>query len=268
MKICPRCKKIKPSNEFTKNANTLDRLGTYCKACAQEYNRRWRKRTGKKYHNKYDPERARIARQKPEAIARRQAYYRTPEYREKARARYYKNRKKRLAYAREYYETHKRENREAFVKYYYENKIELMKKKREYRHTPAGIECTKRHNLKKKKSGYASMYKWMRKHDGTIYAKMINYRDRTNRALRDGYTKKSRAYKFVGCDWQTAHEYLLNTWKDKYGTEWNGEPFHIDHVTPVSTAKTEEELINLLKLENTRMVKPIDNLRKNKLDEA
>ena len=60
-------------------------------------------------------------------------------------------------------------------------------------------------------------------------------------------------------------EHLYKTFKSNYGYEWNGvEPVHIDHIIPLATANTEEEVIALCHYTNLQLLKAQDNLSKNK----
>ena len=66
----------------------------------------------------------------------------------------------------------------------------------------------------------------------------------------------------VGCDLDLLYEYLCKTWKDRYGTEWTGQPCHIDHIIPLATAKTEKDIIELCHYKNLQLLTPEDNMKK------
>ena len=88
-----------------------------------------------------------------------------------------------------------------------------------------------------------------------------------NSYRRTGFRKNTKTAKILGCDFKTLNAHLLSTWIDNYGTEWNGEDYHIDHIVPLATAKTEEDVRALCNYTNLQMLKPEDNLTKNaKLD--
>ena len=58
-------------------------------------------------------------------------------------------------------------------------------------------------------------------------------------------------------------KYLLETFKNRYGYEWNGvEPVHIDHIIPLATAKTENDVVKLCYYTNLQLLKAEDNLKK------
>ena len=62
--------------------------------------------------------------------------------------------------------------------------------------------------------------------------------------------------------------FLLSTYKNNYGYEWDKkEPVHIDHIIPLATAKTKEEVIKLNHYTNLQLLKAKDNWQKrDKLD--
>ena len=73
-----------------------------------------------------------------------------------------------------------------------------------------------------------------------------------NALKRRGYTKSSSTYKIIGCTFEDLKLHLeskFESWMswDNRGL-YNGEPNHgwdIDHIIPLSTAKTEDEIIKL-----------------------
>ena len=86
--------------------------------------------------------------------------------------------------------------------------------------------------------------------------------------MEKGYTKKSKTYKILGCDYETIYHHLLNTYIKNYNCEWDGkEKVHIDHIIPISIANSEEEVIKLCHYSNLQLLKEKDNiLKSNKLN--
>ena len=91
---------------------------------------------------------------------------------------------------------------------------------------------------------------------------------------RKGYTKKSRTYKIIGLTFEEFKNYIESKFQpwmnwDNYG-KYNGELNHgwdIDHIEPLSSAKTE---VGLLKLWNFKNLQPLcskinRDVKKNKL---
>lgn len=57
--------------------------------------------------------------------------------------------------------------------------------------------------------------------------------------------------------------YLKETFVDVYNREWDGEEkVHIDHIVPLATAVTEEDVMRLCHYSNLRLILAKDNLKK------
>lgn len=114
-------------------------------------------------------------------------------------------------------------------------------------------------SINSKKARYISE---RRKGDELFYVK-----DKARTFIRFVFGRKrtyreSQMEKWLMCDTESFRKYLLSTWKKNYGTEWNGEPYHIDHIIPLATAKTEEEVIRLCHYTNLQMLTPEDHEKK------
>lgn len=86
--------------------------------------------------------------------------------------------------------------------------------------------------------------------------------------LSRGYTKKSKTFNLIGCDF----EYLLNHIESQFesGMSWENQgKWHLDHKVPLCIAKTEDELIKLNHFTNLGPLWAEDNFSKNRkmLDE-
>lgn len=74
-------------------------------------------------------------------------------------------------------------------------------------------------------------------------------------------TKKNKTFDIVGCAPQFLKEHLENQFID--GMCWdNRSEWHIDHIIPLSSAKTEEELYKLCHYTNLQPLWAEDNLKK------
>ncbi len=62
---------------------------------------------------------------------------------------------------------------------------------------------------------------------------------------RRGFSKSKRSEEIIGCTFNELEEHLKETWKENNGSEYNGEDVHIDHIIPLSSAITEEDVIRL-----------------------
>ena len=154
--------------------------------------------------------------------------------------------------------------RENSKKYYKKNKEKILQYKKEY----SILHPYKyKYNANKSKKDYE--YKKIRREKDYLYkfkeqCRMVIY----NSFKRNGHTKKEHTNEIIGMTLNELFNYLLQTYKNNYGYEWNRiEKVHIDHIIPLSTAKTEEEVIKLCHYTNLQLLKAEDNIQKrDKLD--
>lgn len=184
---------------------------------------------------------------------------------------YNKTNKKRIKYKQEYskkyQEEHKEELKSKRNKYYQKNKDRIKEKYiqdnakepywkkqwyKEYRRSPEYKE-------------YRKNYIANRIKNDKEFALKLRLRKLICRSFRENnFNKNKKTLEIIGCDFDYFHNYLLQTFKENYGYEWNGiEPVHIDHKKPLATAKTEEDIIKLCHYTNLQLLKEKDNLRKN-----
>ncbi len=78
---------------------------------------------------------------------------------------------------------------------------------------------------------------------------------------KQGYSKKSKTLKILGCTIEEFKVHLENKFVDGMTWDNHGE-WHLDHIYPVSLAKDEEELIKLNHYTNFQPLWALDNIRK------
>lgn len=84
---------------------------------------------------------------------------------------------------------------------------------------------------------------------------------------KGGYKKDTRTAEIVGCTYEELWAHLKSTWLDNYGKEWQGKPYHIDHIIPLAIAKNRQDVINLCHYTNLQLLTPEDNMdKKDRLD--
>lgn len=95
-----------------------------------------------------------------------------------------------------------------------------------------------------------------------VFAMKRRMRSRMSYALNEkGYTKKSKTYEILGCEWQDFIAHIESMFRD--GMNWNNrDQWHVDHIVPLASAKNEEEMIELMHYKNTRPLWAFDNLSK------
>lgn len=101
-----------------------------------------------------------------------------------------------------------------------------------------------------------------RRENDPIYNLINRMRCRLRKYLKKiNITKKNRTFEIVGCTPEFLKEYLEKQFKD--GMTWdNRNLWHIDHIIPLSSAQTEEELYKLCHYTNLQPLWVEENLKK------
>lgn len=78
---------------------------------------------------------------------------------------------------------------------------------------------------------------------------------------RRGYSKKSRTFEIVGCTFVEFRAHIEKQFLP--GMTWENRPdWHVDHIVPLASAKTEADVIALNHFTNLRPLWIPDNLAK------
>lgn len=228
-KICIKCHRELDINCFRKSGKYYR---SECKECAKLIYKEWynKNKEKRKQHN-----------------------------RDKAKKSYYKNREHYLKNAKLYRETHKEKIKAYKDKYYQQNKDTIKEKNKDnytkYNHYYKNYyknnkEKVKNYNTKRLKDPVLKLKKQLR---NMLYDSF----------KRQHKIKKKHSEEILGCDLEFFVDYLLETYKNNYGVEWNKtDEVHIDHIVPLSTANTEDDIIKLCHYTNLQLLKAEDNLRK------
>lgn len=101
-----------------------------------------------------------------------------------------------------------------------------------------------------------------RRKNDTLYAFSIGVRSLVSKSFRErGYSKTSKSQEIIGCDWESLKSHIENQFVD--GMSWdNRNQWHIDHIVPLASAKTPEDVVRLNHYSNLRPLWAIDNLKK------
>lgn len=248
-KICSKCGIEKPITEFrNKWYSKYNKYYLYssCKECEKKYDAERGKENKKRYYERHKEE-----------------------VKERSRRQRINNRDEYIKYMKNYYQENIEERKVYDKKYVKKNKEKIAKYQKEYY----------RKNLSEKKE-YDKQY--FEKNRNKIYQRIKNkydsdemyrFKQTVRNAIRMSFKRKGkyknkRTEEILGCSFETLYQYLLNTYKDIYGEEWNGtDEVHIDHIIPLATVSTEDEIIKLCHYTNLQLLKAKDNLEKNdKLD--
>ena len=265
-KYCPKCHTRKSGSEFYKSKTTSDGLAGYCKECNKKVARAYFlahpervKRYQANAKGKYTERRkewAKEYRQRPEVKAKAKERYATAEYKKKAHERYMRNREQRLEYSKKYREKNADHYKELQRSYRLKNADKIRQQKTIYART-SPVAKAQRARYKKRRLERDPVFVLKERARKTI----------ADSFLRRGYKKDSKSQEIIGCDWPTFTKHLFKTWEKRYGTLYAGEDYHIDHIIPLSEAKTEDEVIKLCHYTNLQLLRPSDNLSKsNKIE--
>ena len=166
---------------------------------------------------------------------------------------YQRNRETQMEKSRLYNEQNKEKQREVKKIYRKLNKEKIQKQKNNYyQKNKATI------NEKSRK------YQADRRNNDRFYKLKKNIRTLIGMCYRNkGYSKTSKSVAILGCDYPTLQAHLEASFVERYGIL--PEPWmelHIDHIIPVRTATTEQELLELNNFTNLQLLFSEDNLSK------
>lgn len=101
-----------------------------------------------------------------------------------------------------------------------------------------------------------------RRKEDPLYAFECNIRALVSQSFRDrGYSKTSKSQEIIGCNWESLKSYIECQFVN--GMRWdNRNKWHIDHIVPLASAKTPEDVVRLNHYSNLRPLWAIDNLKK------
>lgn len=231
LKKCNKCLIDKNLSCFSKDKNRKDGYYSICKECKKEYRLSHLEiiKIGKvKYYQN----------NKNSVLEKSKDFYLNNKevILERAKERYLSNRENKLEQSKLYY----KKNREYLLskskKYVIENYQKILE--------------------------YQKKYKIDKFKKDPIFRIIICIRARVNNFLKEkNITKKNKTFEIVGCTPEFLKEHLESQFND--GMNWeNRSEWHIDHIIPLSSAKTEEELYSLCHYTNLQPLWAKDNLSK------
>lgn len=207
-----------------------------------------------------------------------------PKYKDKKRAyaaKYReKNREKMRKYQSDRYDKTRPYQKERYNKWREENKERVNRKKREnyaknkehfkeYKRRYRKENQERENDLKRKNyaenkehyNEYKRQYRKLQK-DNPLFQLAKRIRNRTYSTFRKmKVPKKSKTQEMLGCNWEELKIHIENQFTE--GMSWDrlGE-IHIDHIIPLASATTEEELIKLAHYTNLQPLWAEDNMAK------
>lgn len=117
-------------------------------------------------------------------------------------------------------------------------------------------------NFKQKNPDYYKTYFKNRKKTDFLFKLCTNMRIRLNVFLKTKrITKSNKTFNIIGCTPFELKVYLEEQFTYGMGWENHGE-WHIDHIIPLSSAKTDEEIYKLCHYTNLQPLWSYDNIKK------
>lgn len=101
-----------------------------------------------------------------------------------------------------------------------------------------------------------------RRKTDVLYAFSVGVRALITKSFRErGYSKTSKSQEIIGCDWESLKSHIECQFAN--GMNWdNRNQWHIDHIVPLASAQTPEDVVRLNHYSNLRPLWAIDNLKK------
>jgi hypothetical protein len=233
MKVCNTCSIEKPYEDFTKEKLAKDGYKNKCKSCINKASK-----------EKYAAN--------PEARREYEAKWRA-ENPDKCKARTYRWRGKNQEQFSEYRK-----------KYYKENKSKISKQQKAIHE-----KYKEKYNARNRKYQKDNHSLLMQKRKERIEANpLLQFKERIRSLTKGAFyrlkqEKKFRTHTILGADWETVKAHFISQFKD--GMTWEafiaGE-IHVDHIQPLASATSEEELIALCHYTNLQPLWCLDNLSK------
>ena len=234
-KVCNICLIEKELCDFYVDKTYKDGVSNKCKQCIKEHyikNREKIKSNSKEYYIK----------NREKVLSLNKEYN-------------IKNKEKQQPYKKEY----RINNREKIKEYRINNREKEISRKKEY--YIKNKEKRKQYNIENRENKNNHIRN--RRLNDPIYKLIGNVRSRLYLYLKStGITKNKRTFDGVGCSPPELKEHLEKQFVDGMSWEIMGKEIHIDHIIPLSSAKTEEEIYKLSHYTNLQPLWAEDNLKK------
>lgn len=249
-KVCTKCLTEQDKTEFYKRTKSEDGLCYVCKTCQK-----------KQHKERYEANK--------EAVCARTT------------AHYYENKEKYSQYARVRYEENKEEIRLRHKENYENNRESILERQKKYkeanpelvreqsrnwrlRNLERAIQNSRQYyeNNKEKVLERTAKYSRRRYASDPLYALIQNIRSRIFESLRTVNTRKSKgSNEYIGCTWQELAVHIERQFSQGMNWDNKGE-WHVDHIIPLASAKTADDLEHLLHFTNLRPLWGKDNMEK------
>lgn len=246
-KICSKCKTEKDFNEYYKSSITKDGYRGECKVCI--------KLAQKKYQKNNRDSRNLLQKKWREKNKDKLHRYGKKNYSKNAE----KIKMKSKQYRSENAEKIKKHNK----KYYNENKETEKNRVRDWVTSNQKKRTEYIKEWKLKNSDKIKKYKKEKYYNDIVYKISCNVRGRILQFLKTKkIIKNSKTFEIVGCSPLFLKEYLENQFTEGMSWDKMGKYIHIDHIIPLSSVNSKEEIYKLCHYTNLQPLWAEDNVRK------
>jgi hypothetical protein len=197
-------------------------------------------------------------------------YWSTPEQYakrlEKARAKQavwaIKNKEKTKENNKKYREANKQKVQEYHLKYYAENSDKIKQRTRIWAKENSEHISSKKKIYRNKNRESINRSFYLRRENDFLFRISQDMRNLIGLSIRKKkFSKTSKTENILGCSFEEFFTHIESQFTD--GMSWeNRSLWHIDHIVPLATAKTEEEILRLNHYTNLRPLWALDNLKK------
>ena len=250
MKTCTKCKIEKEVTEYPKRKDAKDGFNNQCKECCSKFNKKWKKENKDKLLEN-----------------RKKDYQKNKErYKKKAKEWYENNKERSSKRAKDYYKKNELSIKEYNIQYQIDNKDKVLRYRKVYyetnkeRYKKKAREYYNENKVKVKI--YSREYAKERRKTDPLFKMSSNLRTRTSLAFKNkGYSKNTKTQEMLGVDWEVCKAHIERQFTK--GMKWSNQgEWHIDHIIPLASSKTEEGLKKLCHYSNLQPLWAEDNLIK------
>lgn len=231
-KICRKCKLDKDINEFSKKNTSKDGKQNICKYCDKQESKKWKENN----KEKVKLQRERYLKKNPEKLK---------EYQKEYQKKWAKKNPEKVKLKRKKYNLKNCEKNKEYCNLWRQNNPDYKK--------------TYNENNREKN------WEYEKKRRKNVLVKLAcNIRCRVKNFLKSkNINKTNKTFNIVGCSPELLKEHLEKQFTE--GMSWDNHGrfgWHIDHIIPLSSANTDEEIYKLCHYTNLQPLWAFDNLTK------
>lgn len=244
-KICIKCKSYKSIELFYVKEDELDTMCTECRIKKREQGKKYREKNKDKIK---DSSKKYYLDNRDKLLNYSKEFYLNL------------NKGERAIYQKEYRDKNMEKLSEKSKLFYEANKTNILKNSKEYRDNNKEYYCeyNKKYRVENKESINKNKREYQKKkrEEDPVYRNYYLIKNAIHYSLKKGgFSKKSRTNEILGCSLKEFKEYIESKFEPWMTWENQGNPsdgiieinksWDIDHIIPISTANTEQQVIEL-----------------------